>query len=291
MTAGVYRAAKRSTIASAGARVACASSTRWTILAMVLSAAVAVVRTRSVPPSRMEPANTGSPGPLVTGIGSPVMAASFAAATPSSTTPSTAMRSPGRATTVSPTAMSAAGTASSTPSRSDGRDRRRELHEPGDGPSRAVERRRLQHGAETEEEGDEARLGPLADRHRADHGKAHEDVHVDLPGAQREEGGAGDEAAAEDGRRRRRGRAPPRSAESSAAKPATTRTPGREDEAGAPVGQPEAAAAGPGCGRRVGGGRRRQRRPGRPRRAARPCRTPCGAPSGRPRRGRSATGR
>ena len=60
---------------SAGALCACASSTMWTILAMVVSDAAAVARTCSEPPSMMEPANTWSPGPLETGIDSPVTGA------------------------------------------------------------------------------------------------------------------------------------------------------------------------------------------------------------------------
>ena len=103
-------AAKRSTTVSAGARCACASSTMWTILAMVVSEAAAVARTRSVPPSMMEPANTWSPGPLATGIDSPVTGAWSAAAAPSMTTPSTAARSPGRTRTTSPRTMSATST-------------------------------------------------------------------------------------------------------------------------------------------------------------------------------------
>ena len=109
---------------SAGARCACASSTMWTILAMVVSEAAAVARTRSVPPSMMEPAKTWSPGPFATGSDSPVTGAWSAAAEPSTTTPSTAARSPGRTRTTSPTTRPATSMvvslrpASSPPSRS-----------------------------------------------------------------------------------------------------------------------------------------------------------------------------
>ena len=122
-TTGVYLLAKRSTILSAGARCACASSTMWTILAMVVSEAAAVARTRSVPPSMIEPAKTWSPGPLATGADSPVTGAWSAAAAPSMTTPSTAARSPGRIRTTSPTTMSATSSvfSSSSPSSSHGR--------------------------------------------------------------------------------------------------------------------------------------------------------------------------
>ena len=58
----------------------------------------------------MEPANTWSPGPLATGIDSPVTGAWSAAAVPSTTIPSTAARSPGRTTTTSPTAISVTAT-------------------------------------------------------------------------------------------------------------------------------------------------------------------------------------
>ena len=123
-TTGVYLLAKRSTMVSAGARCACASSTMCTILAMVVSEAAAVARTRRVPPSMMEPANTWSPGPLPTGTDSPVTGAWSAAAEPSTTTPSTAARSPGRTTTTSPTTSSATSTLVSSSSPSDGHGRR-----------------------------------------------------------------------------------------------------------------------------------------------------------------------
>ena len=126
---------------------------------MVLSAAVAVVRTRKVPPSRIDPAKTVSPGPFVAGSDSPVMAASFAEATP------------GEHDAVNGEPL--AGPHDDRLADRDLGDGHRDLGavtrrtvatggassiSPVIGAPRAVERRRLQHGAEAEEEGDEARL-------------------------------------------------------------------------------------------------------------------------------------
>ena len=80
------------------------------------------------------------------------------------------------------------------------RGRRREPHQAADRAPRALQRGDLQHGAETEEEGDQRRLAPLADGGGADHGQGHEDVHVDLARAQAEDGGARHEEAAADDR-------------------------------------------------------------------------------------------
>ena len=63
------------------------------------------------------PPITASPGCFSTGMGSPVTMDSSTKVAPSSATPSTATRSPGRTTTTSPTAMDAIGTSISAPSR------------------------------------------------------------------------------------------------------------------------------------------------------------------------------
>ena len=65
----------------------------------------------------MVPAETREPGAFSTGRLSPVRAASFTAPAPSSTRPSTPMRSPGRSRKISPFITSAAGICRSTPSR------------------------------------------------------------------------------------------------------------------------------------------------------------------------------
>ncbi len=117
---------------------------------------------------------------------------------------------------------------------------RGELHQAGDRSPGTVERGRLQHGAEAEEEGDEPGLGPLADRHGADHREAHEDVHVDLARAQREEGGARHETAAGDhGGGEEIGCCCRR--ESAGDEAGDDERAGHHDQTGAPVGQPEAA--------------------------------------------------
>ena len=270
-TTGVYLLANLSTMVSAGARCACASSTMCTILAMVVSEAAAVARTCSVPPSMMDPANTWSPGPLATGADSPVTGAWSAAAAPSTTTPSIGgpLARPdhhdvahdelgdvdGRLFELSVRRARAQGSGGG----------RRELHEAADGAPRALERRRLQHGAEAEEERDERRLRPLADGGGADHRQGHEDVHVDLAPAQAEEGGAGDVHAAGDDcgaeEPRRRGRSD-----------GIRREARQREEAG------DGGGDGPGLGEpEAGAGPRSRRRAAvtcpAPRRAARRCRS------------------
>ncbi len=112
-TAGVYRAEKRSTSLCVGALEACASSTRCMSLARVESADVAVTETSRRPEVLRVPANTLSPRPLSTATGSPVTDDSSTPEAPRSTIPSSAIRSPGRTTIVSPTATSAGVTSTS----------------------------------------------------------------------------------------------------------------------------------------------------------------------------------
>ena len=81
-TAGVYTRAKRSTRVCAGARCACARSTRWMIRASVVSRRTRVTRTSRAPRPLMVPANTSSPGALSTGIDSPVTGAWLTALCP-----------------------------------------------------------------------------------------------------------------------------------------------------------------------------------------------------------------
>jgi hypothetical protein len=62
------------------------------------------------------PANTSSPGPLGTGIDSPVSEARSTVPSPDVTTPSSGMLSPERTTNKSPTATSSIGTVTFSPS-------------------------------------------------------------------------------------------------------------------------------------------------------------------------------
>ena len=168
---------------------------------MVLSAAAVVARRRREPPSTIEPANTWSPGALATGRDSPVTGAWFAAALPSMH--DAVHGHPFAGADEDDVAGDDVG----------GRHRDfgavaqhdglggRERHEAADGAARALQRGDLEPGAEAEEEDDEPGLRPLTDGGRAEGGQRHEHVHVDLAGAEAEEGGAGDVGAAGDHRR------------------------------------------------------------------------------------------
>ncbi|AWR87954.1 hypothetical protein Mtai_v1c27260 (plasmid) [Meiothermus taiwanensis WR-220] len=87
-----------------------ASSTRWMMRAMVLSEGSLSTRTVSTPSVLMEPANTRSPGPLLTGTDSPVTGESSRAENPLRMVPSAGTRPPGRTCTTCPTRRLLAGT-------------------------------------------------------------------------------------------------------------------------------------------------------------------------------------
>src|SRR5690606_28319713 len=98
-----------------GALLASASSTKWMILAMVLSEAGLSTRTVSTASVAMLPANSVSPGALATGMLSPVTGASSMPAAPSTMVPSAGTRPPGCTRTRSPTASAATGTSRALP--------------------------------------------------------------------------------------------------------------------------------------------------------------------------------
>ncbi len=100
---------------SVGALLSCASSTSRTTRAMVLSAAVAVTRTRKAASPLIVPAKTLAPVPLRTGMLSPVTEDSSTEPSPDIISPSAAMRSPGRTKMVAPTARLSAGTSRTWP--------------------------------------------------------------------------------------------------------------------------------------------------------------------------------
>ena len=117
-TTGTKTALTRSTARWMGAFAACADSTSRITRASVVSAPTAVVRSSRAPSVLMAPPVTRSPGPLATGMLSPVIRDSSTWLRPSSTSPSTAMRSPGRTRTRSPRTTASTATSASTPSRS-----------------------------------------------------------------------------------------------------------------------------------------------------------------------------
>ena len=115
-TAGTKTALTWSTIRCIGALAAWADSTIRMMRASVVSAPIAAVRTRSNPSPFTEPPVTLSPTRFETGRLSPVMSASSAWLSPLTTSPSTAIRSPGRITTRSPMASCSTGIETSWPS-------------------------------------------------------------------------------------------------------------------------------------------------------------------------------
>src|SRR5690606_431219 len=98
-----------------GALEPCASSTTRMIWAKAVSLPTRVARNRKVPCRLMVAPTTSPPGPFATGMLSPVIMDSSTVERPSSTTPSTGIRSPGRTTMMSPTCTWAMGTSTSTP--------------------------------------------------------------------------------------------------------------------------------------------------------------------------------
>ena len=116
-TTGTKTAATRSAIRWMGAREPWASSTSRMMRARVVSLPTRVARNRNAPVRFTEPATILDVGTFSTGRLSPVSIDSSTAEAPSTTTPSTGMRSPGRMRTRSPAPTSAAGTSISRPSR------------------------------------------------------------------------------------------------------------------------------------------------------------------------------
>ena len=117
ITAGTNTAETRSASRWIGALPDCASVTRRAIWASAVSAPTLVARTISRPYVLMVAPATSAPGPTSTGTDSPVSIDWSMADSPSSTTPSVAIFSPGRTTKTSPTCSSSIGTSTSSPSR------------------------------------------------------------------------------------------------------------------------------------------------------------------------------
>ena len=88
----------------------CARSTAWMIPARTVSAPTRITSNVKAPCRFIVPPITDAPGSLVTGRASPVTSASSTSDPPSTTTPSSGIRSPGTTSTRSPTRTSATGT-------------------------------------------------------------------------------------------------------------------------------------------------------------------------------------
>jgi len=105
----------RSAMRWIGALRACASSTACTMRDRTVSAPVRATRTRRRPVPFSAPATTVSPAVFGTGADSPDRRASSASDAPSTTFPSTGIRSPGTTSTRSPAAREATGTSAVPP--------------------------------------------------------------------------------------------------------------------------------------------------------------------------------
>ena len=117
ITTGTNTPATLSASLAMGALEDAASSTRRIIWAKVVSWPTRVARRVSTPDLLREAEITVSPGPLSTGMDSPVRADSSTLDAPSSTTPSTGTDAPGRTSTKSPTCTCSTGSSTSPPSR------------------------------------------------------------------------------------------------------------------------------------------------------------------------------
>ena len=114
----------------------------------------------------MVPANTVAPARLSTGMLSPVSSDSSTADSPSVTSPSTGMRSPGRTTTRSPTRTSSTGDLDLDAVAQHARHRRLQIHQLADGLAGLPARPRLQRPAEQDQRDDHGRgfVVDVADR-------------------------------------------------------------------------------------------------------------------------------
>ncbi len=178
---------------SVGALLSCASSTRRTTRAMVLSCAAAVTRTRIAPSPLIVPAKTSSSGPLRLGVLSPVTGASSMALSPETIAPSAGTRSPGRTRITDPTARLSAGTSRGSPPLSSRAVFGHEIGKLPDACARPARGDALQKFADEEQEDDRRCLFGCADDHGPDGGYGHQ--HLDRERRaepRRDNGAAGD---------------------------------------------------------------------------------------------------
>ena len=118
MTIGTKIVATRSARRCTGALPVCACSTMRAMRASWVWAPTSVARTIRRPPALMVAPMTRSPGPTSIGTGSPVSSELSTADSPSTTTPSVAIFSPGRTMKLSSTASSVTRIRVSVPLRS-----------------------------------------------------------------------------------------------------------------------------------------------------------------------------
>ena len=116
-TAGTKILETRSTKACTGALLSCAACTSRTMFARAVSDPTLVARNLKAPCRLRVAPNTLAPTPFSAGSASPVSIDSSTEERPSTTRPSTAMLSPGRTSTISPTCTVPAGTSTSAPAR------------------------------------------------------------------------------------------------------------------------------------------------------------------------------
>ena len=116
-TVGVKTEEIRSTSASMGALLPCASSTICTIRASIVSPPIAVARKVNEPVVFMVPPMTISPACLCAGSGSPVTSASSRYESPSTIMPSSGTFVPGSTRIISPTITSETAISTAMPSR------------------------------------------------------------------------------------------------------------------------------------------------------------------------------
>ena len=168
-TIGTKTSATRSARRWIGAFDPWARWTSSTILANAVSRPTRSARITNVPVVLTVAPMTSSPGPTATGIDSPVSIDASIAEPPSTTTPSTGIRSPGRTRRRSPTRTSSRATSRSRPSSTHPRDRRAERGKPADRASRPALGPRLEPPPEQDQTDDDGRGVEVG--HRLDAGR------------------------------------------------------------------------------------------------------------------------
>ena len=173
-------------------------------------------------------------GALLGGSDSPVTGAWLTWLSPAATRPSSGIFSPGRTTTMSPTADVVHRHAAELARRGVAHERLggRQIHQRADRAARALHRARLEQLREREQEHDRRPFAPLAEHHRAGDRDQHQHVDVERERARRVQRAADAVDAAADDRQQRRRRPPARwsTPAYSSAMPAPTSTPDAHDE-------------------------------------------------------------
>ena len=185
-TSGTNTSATRSARRWIGAFEPWARWTRSTMRASAVSRPTRVARITNVPVVFWVAPMTSSPGPTATGIGSPVSIDASTADPPSTTTPSTGTRSPGRTRRRSPTATASSATWWSVAVTHDERGRRAEADQAMDRAGRPALGPRLEPAPEQDEADDDRRrieVGDGLDTGRDDQVRPHGDHDAVGPGS------------------------------------------------------------------------------------------------------------